>query len=66
VTNYQPTFLEDLPAPDPSVSKACGTVKACLLDAMISGLVGVGVDTQQNKETAQKSVVINSKLILIT
>jgi hypothetical protein len=61
VTNYQPTFLEDLPAPDPTVAQACGTVKACLLDALISGLLGVGVDTQQNKQNAQKSVVINSE-----
>jgi hypothetical protein len=60
VTNYQPTFLEDLPQPDPSIAQACGTVKACLLDALISGVPAVGVDTQQNKQSAQKAVIINS------
>ena len=64
VSNYQPSFFEDLIAnnTDPSINVTCNYDQSCIADALTSGLVKFGTNTgsqlQKNTEADAKLNVI--------
>ena len=50
--NFQPTFDDELPY-DPVIAGKCNNVSSCISDAVISGLVAVGVNTKQGIQETQ-------------
>lgn len=53
---YQPTFLEDLNITDSFVNETCKGVVSCISDAILSGLIGVGVSTLNGLQNTQQAI----------
>ena len=63
--DFQPTFDDELPY-DPVIAGKCNNVSSCISDAVISGLVAVGVNTKQGiQETQTKAAETSEHLFYL-
>jgi hypothetical protein len=60
IDDFVPTFDDELPY-DPVIAAKCNNVSSCISDAVISGLVAVGVNTKQGIQETQTKAAETSK-----